>query len=310
MPDVRICEMAPRDGVQAVNAEHIVPPKTKVKLIEAVAAARPAYIEVGSFVSPRAVLQMADTLEVCRLLKKVEGVEYAALVANLKYYESFKQAGLHTVAVMASASEAYSQFNVRRSIAEATAEAGELIRTASRDGYRVRAHLSAAFHDIDGTEANIDTVVDLTHRLLEFGCECVALADTKGTADPRCVRRVLQAIESATGLERIGVHFHDSFGTGLANALAAYECGVRTFDASVAAVGGTPFSRRAKGPGGGGNIATEELVYMFNGMGISTGVRYDALLEAGEIVEKILADAGDPPSTSKILARHRDAAAR
>ena len=148
---------------------------------------------------------------------------------------------------------------------------------------------------------DLDIVIDMTQRLVEMGCDHVALADTKGTTNPTRVRDVMREVSAAVDMSRLAIHLHDSYGMGIANALTAYECGVRIFDGSVGGLGGTPFKEHTKSPGGGGNLATEELVCMFERMGISTGVDLDALLKAGRIVTDILKTTGDPPSMSKLL---------
>jgi hydroxymethylglutaryl-CoA lyase len=301
MNDVRICEMAPRDGLQSLDSQKPVPIETKIALIDAIASAGVDFIEVGSFVSPRAVPQMADTLEMCQQLNKTDGVEYAALVPNLKHYDRFKQAGIGTVALFVSASEAYAKFNLRMSIAESMAAARAVAEAASRDGFGLRAHLSAVFHDTDGSDSDLKIVADLTNQLLDMGCSHVAWADTRGTAHPLRVRQLLGVVAASVDLSRIAVHFHDSYGMGIANALTAYQHGVRIFDCSVGGIGGTPFKDLANGPGGGGNIATEELVYMLNSMGVSTGVDFDVLLSAAHIVRDITATTGDLSPPSKML---------
>ncbi len=301
MADIRICEMAPRDGLQSLNRESFATTESKLALVDALAAAGIDFIEVGSFVSPRAVPQMADTGDLCTCLTKRADVEYAALVPNMKYYEAFRPSELTTLALFVSATEAYSQFNLRQSIADAMTAAGDVAKAARADGFKLRAHLSAVFQDLDGSDTDVGVVVDLSHRLLEMGCAHVALADTKGTTNPKRVRAVLGEVERKVGLDRMTVHFHDSYGMGVANALVSYDCGVRIFDGSVGGIGGTPFKQLAKGPGGGGNVATEELVFMFEEMGISTGIDFDKLLEAGALVADIVVLSGGPRPPSRML---------
>lgn len=293
--------MAPRDGLQALHGERVVPLAKKLALVESAVAAGIDFVEVGSFVSARAVPQMADTLELAKRLAIQPQVEYAALVPNLKYYESFQQSPLTTVALFVSASEAYAQFNLRQSIAESLAAAEQVARAARQDGKKLRAHLSAVFQELDGGDSDVTTVIEVTRRLLEMGCDHVALADTRGTTHPRRTRSVLKTVLSEVAAERLGVHLHDSYGMGIANALVAFECGIRVFDASLGGIGGTPFSRLAKAPGGGGNIATEELVFMLAQMGVETGVCLDTLLAAAKLVVDIVREAGEPPPPSRFL---------
>ncbi len=301
MPEVRICEMTPRDGLQSLDRERTVPVDKKVALIGATAAAGFDFIEVGSFVSPRAVPQLADTDEVCQKLTLRDGVAYAALVTTMKHYDRFKASGLNMAAVFISASEAYSQFNLRMSIADSVVAQGAVASAVRADGKRLRAHLSACFQDIDGSDMDVKPVIELTHQLIEMGCEHVALADTKGTTNPRRVRAIVADVLKEFDASKIAVHFHDSYGMGVANVLAAYESGVRIFDAGIGGIGGTPFRTLAKGPGGGGNVATEELVYMFDSLGIPTGLDFDAVMRAGEMVREIAELTGDAPLPSKLL---------
>ncbi len=301
MPQVRICEMAPRDGLQSLNRDQLVPTDKKVALVNALSKAGLNFIEVGSFVSKRAVPQMANTLDVAAGIAQCDKTDLAALVPNAKYYDQFKNSGLNAVAIFVSASESYSQFNLRMSIEESMTAATVVAESAKRDGFKLRAHLSAVFQDLDGSDADLKIVADLTKRLLDLGCDHVALADTRGTTHPLRVRQVINHLAPVVALEKLAVHFHDSYGMGVANALIAYECGLRIFDASVGGIGGTPFTDLAKGPGGGGNVVTEELVYMFHQMGVETGIDFDKLMTAAEIVRDIARTTGDLAPPSKML---------
>ncbi|NOS99196.1 MAG: hydroxymethylglutaryl-CoA lyase [Phycisphaerales bacterium] len=302
MPDVRICEMVTRDGLQSLPADEPVALERRVALVAALLGAGLDFVEVGAFVSPRAVPQMADTDALCTRLRRPDGVDFAALVPNVKHYERFAPSRLNVAALILSASEAYSQFNTRMSVEESMRASAEVARTALRDGLKVRAHLSACFQDIDGSDSDIGLVVRLTRRLVEMGCAHVALADTKGTTHPRRVRAVLDAVRREVGLDRVGVHFHDSYGQGIANCFAALEAGVRLFDTSVGGIGGTPFRGAAKDqPGGGGNVATEELVWLLDHHGMSTGLDLDALIESAGMVAEIVRDCGYPRLPSKLV---------
>ncbi len=301
MPEARICEMAPRDGLQSLNKEKLIPADQKVALVNALTDAGLDFVEVGSFVSKRAVPQMADTIDVAANITKPDICDLAALVPNAKYYEEFKSSSLNMAAIFVSASEAYSQFNLRMSIEESMTAASAVAESAKRDGFTLRAHLSAVFQDIDGSDSDLKIATDLTRRLIDLGCDHVALADTKGTTHPLRVRQVIAHLAAAVPLDKLAVHFHDSFGMGVANALMAYECGVRVFDASVGGIGGTPFKDLAKGPGGGGNVVTEELVYMFHQMGVETGIDFDKLMVAAKLVRDIAQFTGDLAPPSKML---------
>jgi len=301
MADVFVCEMVPRDGLQSLSPERPLSAEGKATLVDLLSASGLRFIEVGSFVSTRAVPQMANTDDVCRRITKTPGVQYAALVPNVKHYQRFRDSGVDTLALFVSASERYSQLNLRQSIAESYETTADLAGVAGRDGVRLRAHLSACFADIDGSDSDIDQVIEWTRRLIGMGCEHVALADTKGTTHPLRVRIVLDRVFEAVGTEHIAVHFHDSFGAGIANCFVAYECGARVFDGSVGGIGGTPFTEESGMPGGGGNIATEELVAMFERMGVETGIDLDVLINAGRLVAQMVDETGSPPLTSKLI---------
>jgi hydroxymethylglutaryl-CoA lyase len=310
--DVKICEMAPRDGLQylggkdAVESGRIIPLESRVRLIEAMIAAGVRHIEVGAFVSPKGTPQMAMTDDLGKALNPgaVAGLELAALVPNEAGYERFKASGLNVVAVFPTASEAHATRNFGgRTVDQVLAMAGEVSRLALRDGYALRGHVSAAFQDMAMASArsDVETVARVCHVVLEdFGCEYLTLADTNGTTNPARVGDVLEAVGSKLGgLDRIGVHLHDRYGTGIANAYAAWRKGVRIFDSSLGGVGGSVAASALGGGGMVGNIATESLVAMFEGMGVSTGIDVDALMgNAGVVLNEICEAAGEfsPPS--------------
>jgi hydroxymethylglutaryl-CoA lyase len=306
-PSVRICEMSARDGLQALNPQRPVPIELKIKLIRALAQAGLSYIEVGAFVSPKAVPQMADSAEVARAVADLTGVQRAALVPNLKYYDAFAGSGCDTLALFVSASESYSASNLRMSIAESMTAAQAVADRARADGFRLRAHLSAAFHDVQ-PERPSDTrvVLDLCGRLIDLGCEVVSLADTFGITHPRRVRALLAAASSELPLDNLAVHFHDTLGLGIANCLAALEAGVTIFDASVGGIGGSPFAGAAPHSRGGfrsasGNVATEELFCLLEGVGMATGLDPAILAQAGQIVRAITQHTGDAEPPSRAL---------
>ncbi len=313
MAEVMICEMGPRDGLQFLGARgggepRIVSPALRVRLVEQLVAAGLPFIEVGAFVSQQRVPQMAETDKLCARLGARGSTWLAALVPNLKHYERFRASGLNALAVFLSASEAYSRANVGMSIDEALANARQVVEAAQRDfagrALHVRAHVSAAFQEVggDGGRSDVAQVVRLCDELLKMGCACVALADTKGTTNPRRVEEVLREVGRRVGLEKIGVHLHDRTGCGLANALAAWQQGVRIFDASVGGVGGTYVpSLGGAGEPIPGNIATEELVAMLESMGVSTGIDQGRLLEAARVMYEITVAVGEERPPSKIL---------
>ncbi len=312
-PDVKICEMSPRDGLQYlggadVAAARIVPLEQRVRLVESLIDAGVRHVEVASFVSPSGTPQMALSDALGRRLDPAvtPGLELSGLVPNDKGFERFLATRLNVVAVFPTASEAHARRNFYgRAVDDVLAMAAHVAQRGRDHGYRVRAHLSAAFQDMAvATEpSDVETVVRLSRALLlDHGCDYLTLADTNGTTNPARVGEVLDAVgESLGGLERVGVHLHDRYGAGIANAYAAWEKGVRIFDASVGGVGGSVAASLTEGSGGHmvGNIATEALVALFEGMGVRTGIDVDALMTgAGSILRDICRSAGDfdPPS--------------
>lgn len=305
---VLICEMAPRDGLQFLGM-HASPPKLvplehKLRLIETLRVAGLQFIEVGAFVSPKITPQMADSDQLCQSLTPPEGVRYAALVPNLRHYERFRATPLNMVALFVSASEAYSQKNMGVSLQQALDWASEVAAAAQTDSRALRAHVSGAFQDVySSSESNLSEIVGVVRRLLDMGCEHVALADTNGNTHPRRIREVIRAVAAETPLAAIGVHLHDRNGAGLANAVAALDAGVQIFDASVGGLGGSATASKsgAAVQQMAGNLATEEVVELFERMGVSTGIDRAALLAAGKIAYEITQWTGDFAPPSRLL---------
>ncbi len=298
---VTICEMSPRDGMQAVNCAQRIPFEMRLELIHTLMRARLPYIEVGSFVSPKVLPHMEDTP---RLFEQLDATGYAgqlaALVPNARQYERFRDTpNLTTVALFLSASEAYSQKNKRVSIADDLADARQVAEQARGHGHRLRAHLSAAFRDPLGGEGatDPDVVARVARDLIGIGCETVALADTDGRATPPEVRRTMAHLLGAgVDVARLGVHLHDRDGHAVANAWEAFGLGVRTFDAAVGGIGGN----RAL-PDSVGNVATESLVAFFERMGVATGVDPAALRDALLLVDRMTQLAGEPRPTTHLM---------
>lgn len=316
MTDVKICEMSPRDGLQylggpnALAAGHIVPLDARLRLIRALVDVGLRHIEVASFVSPKGTPQMAmsDVLGAALDPGRAPGLELSGLVPNDRGYERFAATRLNVVAIFPSANEAHCRQNFYgRGVDEVLALAGAVASRARADGKRLRAHVSAAFQDIasETLPSDVGTVVRVCKAVLDdFGCEYLTLADTNGTTNPARIAEILEAVGNEVGgLERIGVHLHDRYGTGIANAFAAWEKGVRIFDASLGGVGGSVAASIVAGDAGRhmvGNIATESLVQLFDGLGVTTGIDIGALVQvAGPILADICAGAGDfaPPSS-------------
>jgi hydroxymethylglutaryl-CoA lyase len=307
--DVKVCEMSLRDGLQylggpdAAAAGRLVPVPSRLRLLDALVASGVRHIEAGAFVSPRGTPQMAASDELGRLVDPsgTPGLELSALVPNDRGYERFAATRFNVVATFPSANEVHCRTNFGgRGVDEVLAMAGEVARRARADGYRLRAHVSAAFQDIAAATvaSDLDTVVRVSRTvLLEHGCEYLTLADTNGTTSPHRIHEVLEAVGAAIGdLTRIGVHLHDHLGTGIANAYAAWEKGVRIFDASLGGLGGSVAASRAAGGDGSnmvGNIATESLVALLHGLGARTGIDLEHLMKvAGGELRTILEVAG------------------
>ncbi len=299
-PEVKICDVTLRDGMQVLNRNALVPLRMRRRLAETLQRAHLPYIEVGSFVNPRIVSAMQDTPELFASLRTYPGQQLAALVPKLKYYRQLKQAkNVDTVALFVSASETYSRANTRMTRAEAIANAREVAVAALSDGYRVRAYLSYAFREMVTApgEMPAEIVEELCEALIEMGCESVALSDTDGHAAPRDLERIIGHVEKTLGLEHMGVHLHDLHGLGLVNSLIAYRLGIRTFDCSIGGLGGNKIVENSVG-----NVATEELVNMFHGMDVETGIDFDFLIRAGRIIVDMARYVGDPAPPSRILA--------
>jgi len=275
MPSVHICEVGPRDGLQ--NAHHLMPTEAKKRWIAALAAAGLTEIEVGSFVPPKLIPAMADTDEVVRFSKGIKNLKVVALAPNLKGFQRALEAGAHKVTFPVSASRRHSESNVRMT-PEQMVEEVRRCAALPHPGVEIEGAVSTAFGCTMQGEVPEDEVVRIATALAEF-CDCVALADTVGYANPAQIQRVFRRVKTAIGSKLEAAHLHNTRGLGLANALAAYEEGVRHFDSSMGGLGGCPFA-----PGASGNVITEDLVFMFESMGISTGIDLPKLFAAREIL--------------------------
>ncbi len=268
LPDrVTIVEVAPRDGLQAERVT--IPTERKLEFIERLVSAGHTVVEATSFVSPDAVPQLADAEALLRRLPRAAGVRYPVLVPNARGLERALEVGVREIAVFISASESYSQKNLRRSRAEALEMVGPVVARARDAGLRVRGYLSMVVADPWDGPTPSDIVVDAGRALLDLGCDELSLGDTIGVGTPADVQRLIVAfLERGVTPPTLAVHFHDTYGQGLANVLAALELGVSTIDASAGGIGGSAFAK-----GAAGNLATEDLVWMLDGLGIETGVR-------------------------------------
>lgn len=278
---VRIVEVGPRDGLQ--NEQIAIPAADKVAFIDKLADAGHSVIEVAAFVSSRWVPQMADAAEVCAAMRRREGVRYLALVPNLTGLQRAREARLDEIAIFAAASQTFSRRNINQSISESLSAYAAVCEEARAAGMRVRAYLSVAFGCPFEGAVPATTVAELSARLLDMGAYEVAISDTIGIAHPRQVLDVLAEVTARIPIDRIALHLHDTRGTALVNVYAALEAGVTTFDASAGGLGGCPYA-----PGATGNLATEDLVYMLDGLGIESGVRLDGLMEASRFIEPLV----------------------
>ncbi|WP_345881311.1 hydroxymethylglutaryl-CoA lyase [Shewanella algae] len=279
-PKVSLFEVGPRDGLQN---ETSVSTQAKITLIEALADAGVKRIEAASFVSPKWVPQMADSGEVLRGISRRAGVCYSALTPNLKGLELALDAGADEVAVFAAASEGFSQKNINCSIEESIARFEPLLSRAKEQGIRVRGYVSCVLgcpYDGEIAPAEVARVADILHQL---GCYEISLGDTIGVGTPLKARKMVETVADRVPVERLALHFHDTYGQALANILACLETGVSVIDTSVAGLGGCPYAK-----GASGNLASEDLVYMLHGMGIDTGIDLNKLARAGRQISQQL----------------------
>jgi hydroxymethylglutaryl-CoA lyase len=269
---VAIHEVGPRDGLQ--NEPTIVPVEVKAEFIERLADAGLATIEATSFVHPRWVPQLADAEELLGMLSKQEGVRYPVLVPNDRGLDRALRLGVREIAIFGSATETFARRNLNRTIAESVDMFAPVVTRARDNDCDVRAYLSMCFGDPWEGDVATEQVVDVGARLLDLGCTELSLGDTIGVATPGHVSALLTAFaERGVGTDRLAVHFHDTYGQALANTLAALQHGISTVDASAGGLGGCPYAKNATG-----NLATEDLVWMLHGLGISTGVDLEKLV--------------------------------
>jgi hydroxymethylglutaryl-CoA lyase len=275
---VTIVEVGPRDGLQ--NESAMVSTADKVTFVDLLSAAGLPVVEVSAFVNPKWVPQMADAGEVFAGIARRAGVRYSALVPNLSGLDRAHASGVTEVAIFAAASETFSRKNINQTIDASLVSYRDVCQKASSLGIRVRAYVSTAFGCPFEGPVPPERVAAVSHALVEMGAFEVSVSDTIGIAHPGQVPVVVGAVAARVPLTKIALHFHDTRGTALANVLTALDLGVTTFDSSAGGLGGCPYA-----PGATGNLATEDLVYMLNGLGIETGVNLDALVEASAFIE-------------------------
>ena len=288
---VKIVEVGPRDGLQ--DESRYVPVETKLKLIHWLADCGLPVVEATSFVSPRWVPQLADAEELMAGLKRKPGVHYPVLVPNEKGYERARAAGADEVAVFSAASEAFNQKNINCSIEESFKRFRPVIERANADGVRVRGYISCVLGCPYQGEVPVSDVVRVADALLQAGCDEISLGDTIGVGTPDTTGLMLDAVLDKVPPEKLAVHLHDTYGQALANILVSLEKGLRVVDSSVAGLGGCPYARGATG-----NVATEDVVYMLEGMGMDTGVDLKALSRAGTWIAGKLGRPGSRAGTA------------
>jgi isopropylmalate/homocitrate/citramalate synthase len=291
---VTIVEVGPRDGLQ--NEADVVPTAAKVAFVDALSAAGHSIIEVSAFVSPKWVPQMGDAAEVFAGITRKDGVRYTALVPNLAGLTRAHAAGVREIAIFAAASETFSRTNINQTIDESLGTYRAVVTEAHARGMRVRGYLSTCFGCPFEGPVPPARVADVAARLLDLGVFEVAISDTIGVAHPGQIAQVLDAVTPRVPLPQVALHLHDTRGTALANVLAGLQYGVTTFDSAAGGLGGCPYA-----PGASGNLATEDLLYMLDGLGIETGVALDGVVAAS----RALAPSISHPLPSRCLHARR-----
>ena len=290
---VRLVEVGPRDGLQ--NEAQIVPAAIKIELIERLVDAGLPAIEVTSFVSPKWVPQMADNAEVLRAVlsssRRRPEVSYPVLTPNLKGFDAAIEAGAQEVAIFGAASETFSQKNINCSIAESLKRFAAVVDAASALDVRVRGYVSCVVACPYEGPVDPQKAAWVARQLVDMGCYEVSLGDTIGAGTPASVRRMIEACATVVPIERLAGHYHDTYGMAIANIYASLQLGMAVFDSSIAGLGGCPYA-----PGASGNVATEDVVYLLDGLAIESGIAIDGLLAAGGFIASHL---GRPP-TSKV----------
>ncbi|MBK4997885.1 hydroxymethylglutaryl-CoA lyase [Pseudomonas sp. S31] len=278
---VRLVEVGPRDGLQ--NEAQPISVADKVRLVDDLSAAGLGYIEVGSFVSPKWVPQMAGSAEVFAAIEQHPGVTYAALAPNLRGFEDALAAGVKEVAVFAAASEAFSQRNINCSISESLKRFEPIMDMAHNHDVRVRGYVSCVLGCPYEGKISAEQVAPVAQALHDMGCYEVSLGDTIGTGTAGDTRRLFEVVSARVPREQLAGHFHDTYGQALANVYASLLEGIAVFDSSVAGLGGCPYAKGATG-----NIASEDVVYLLQGLGIETGIDLDRLIAAGQRISDVL----------------------
>ena len=281
---VKIVEVGPRDGLQ--NEATLISAADKVSLIEKLADAGISYIESGSFVSPKWVPQMATSAEIFTTLKRKKDVIYAALTPNMRGFENALAVGVDEVAIFGAASESFSQKNINCSIAESLERFVPIMAAAKQANIKVRGYVSCVVGCPYEGEIDAEQVAQVAEKMYQMGCYEISLGDTIGVGTVASVQKMLHAVSAKVPMEKLAVHFHDTYGQALTNIYTALQMGITVVDSAVAGLGGCPYAK-----GASGNVATEDVVYLLNGLGITTGIDFDKLLSAGWFISDKLAKA-------------------
>lgn len=296
---VTLFEMGARDGLQ--NESEVVPLDAKIRFVDLLSETGLRWIEATSFVSPKAIPQLADAADVYAHIRKASGVRYPVLVPNLTGYRRAQAAGADAIAVFTAASEPFTRRNINMSIEQSLETFGEVVAEAKRDGMWVRGYVSTAFGSPFGDVVTPQAVVAVSRKLVAMGCDSLSIGDTIGVGVPSQVDELVPMLAAKVGLERISMHFHDTRGTALANVYASLQHGISSFDSSAGGLGGCPYA-----PGATGNVGTEDVLYLLHEMGIETGVDLAKVRAASRYIAGVVGH----PLTSKTFQAMEASAAR
>jgi len=298
---VKIVEVGPRDGLQ--NEKDFVATQIKIDLVNRLSNAGLQNVESASFVSPKWVPQMADGAAVMAGIERRPGTIYSALTPNLRGFEAALEARVDEIVIFGAASEAFSQKNINCSIAESIARFEPVAKAAKEAGLRVRGSISCSLGCPYQGDVPVESVVDVVERMKALGCDEIDIADTIGVGTAGRTREVMAAVSKVFPRERLSGHFHDTYGQAVANVYASLQEGIEIFHASVAGLGGCPYAKGATG-----NVATEDVIFLLNGLGIETGVDLDQLVEIGDFISQAIGKPSASRAGRALLAKKRDSA--
>ncbi len=295
---VKVVEVGPRDGLQ--NETTPISANDKIQLIEKLSDAGVSYIESGSFVSPKWVPQMATSTEVFEKLNRNQKVTYAALTPNMRGFEAAMAVNADEVAIFGAASESFSQTNINCSIEESLERFAPIMEAAKKANIKVRGYVSCVLGCPYEGDIDPEQVALVAEKLFAMGCYEISLGDTVGVGNPASVTKMIQAVSARVPTDKLAVHFHDTYGQALTNIYAALQMGVKVVDSAIAGLGGCPYAK-----GASGNVATEDVVYMLNGLGIATNIDFKKLLQAGWFISDKLGKAPISKVSNAYLAQEK-----